>query len=206
MKKLYYLAVIATAILAVSCGTTKKAVPASKFTGDVLIEANPCEEYAMQKPAQRAAGMGQHFQETTAKNQAELQARATLARTLQTCIEATIKDYADGTTLFSADDVEGSSVTDQSALLNDRTEGMTKELIKGAVVVKESKYRTPNNQYKIYVCVEYNDDVAQMAEKVAKSFNELLTEDQKMRVKFNEQQFKMEMEAKMAAYKGITIE
>lgn len=192
-------------VFATSCGTTKKtASPIAN--GDVLIQTNLCEEYAMQKPAQRASGVGQHFQEITARNQAELQARATLARALQTCIEATIKDYADGTTLFSANDTEGASVSDQSALLNDRIEGMSKELIKGALVVKMEKYKTTNNQYKVYVCIEYSDEVAQMVGKVAKSFGEMLTEDQKLRVKFNELQFKTEMEKKMQEYKGVTMQ
>lgn len=130
MKKINILAFIAMVMIVTSitsCGTTKNGVSASKVTGDVLIEANPCEEYAMAKPAQRASGMGQHFQETTARNLAELQARAALARALQVCVEETIKDYGDGTTLFSANETESSSASDQSAMLNNRLEGMTKE-------------------------------------------------------------------------------
>ncbi len=206
MKKILLFAVIATAMMVTSCGTSKQATSMSKVTGDVLIESNPCEEYAMEKPAQRAVGVGQHFQEATAKNQAELQARAALAKALQTCIETTTKDYADDKTMFSADDVSGQSITDQTAILNDRTEAMSKELVKGASVAKVTKYRTPNNQYKVYVCVEYSEDVAQMAGKVSKSFGEMLSQDQKIRIDFNEQRFKKEMEQKMQEYKGTTMQ
>lgn len=206
MKTNFLLVIITTVMFATSCGSPKKAVSSSEVTGDVLIAMEPCEEYAMQKPAQRASGMGIHFQESTAKNMAELQARAALARALQSCIETTITNYADGTTLFSADKTQGTSVTDQSAAINDRAEGMANELIKGAVMVKISKYHTPNNQYKIYVCLEYQEDVAQMASKISKSFGEMLTQDQKLNVKFNEQQFKEEMEKKLKDYKGATMQ
>lgn len=196
---------MAVVAMAISCGTSKQATT-SAHPGEQLLANEPCEEYAMENPSKRGAGMGLHFQKTTARNQAEMQARAALAKNLQTCIETTIKDYADGATLFSADDKNGQSVTDQTASLNDRTAGMSKELIKAAPVVKMSTYMTKNNQYRVYVCVEYNESVPAMAAKIAKSFEEMLTQEQKTRIKFNELEFQKAQEKTFGDYKGVTMQ
>lgn len=173
---------------------------------DIAVALDPCIEYAMEEPAKRAYGTGVHFKESTATNLAQLNARANLARALQTCIETATEDYSGGTELFSADDKQGASVTDQTSNTDDREYGIAKELIKGAAIVKMSRYKTPNNQWKIIVCVEYQTSVAEMAAQVAKVYSEKLTSEQKARVKFDEQKFKEQMEKSLSGYKGATMQ
>lgn len=184
-----------------SCGSSKKAVSES---GKKLLADEPCQVYAMEKPAKRAAGTGTHFQESTARNLAELDARAQLARALQTCIETGTSSYAGKTDLFAADESSGKSVSDQSAKVNDRMSGLAKELIKGAVVAKMTRYKTTNNQYEVWVCLEYDEDAPKMAAKVAEAFNEKLTKEQKDRINFDEYLFKQEMEKALNNYQGVT--
>lgn len=206
MKKILYL-VIATMVVGgfTSCGS-QRAVSRKSLTGDIAIKDEPCEEYAMKKPTKRASGMGLHFQETTARNLAELNARAQLARALQTCIESASSSYSGGTTLFTVNEEGvGVSINDQSATVDDREASLAKELVQGAPVVKISKYKTPDNQFRVFVCVEYSEEVVEMAAKVAKVFNERLTPEQKMKVKFDEEMFRKKVEESFASYSGATM-
>lgn len=173
---------------------------------DIAVALDPCIEYAMEEPAKRASGTGVHFKEATATNLAQLNARANLARALQSCIETATERYGGGTELFSADDEQDASVTDESSNTDDREYGIAKELIKGAAIVKMSRYKTPKNQWKIIVCVEYQTSVAEMAAQVAKVYSEKLTPEQKARVKFDEQKFKEQMEKSLSGYKGATMQ
>ena len=211
MKKFTFLASIVLAMFMQSCGSSKQVATApisvvsqDQIQQDIEVALDPCEEYAMLAPSKRAAGTGVHFKETTATNLAQLNARANLAKALQQCVETATKNYADAKELFAADGESSSYVTDQSAGAADREAGWAKELIKGAPIVMKKKYKTSNNQWRIYVCVEYQESVAEMAAKITKVFNEKLTQEQKARIDFNEQKFKQEMQEAMGDYKGLT--
>lgn len=169
------------------------------------VADEPCDVYAMEDPARRASGSGEHYKESTATNLAQLNARANLARALQSHIEAGTSNYSGGTELFSADE-QSSSATDQNNNVNDREYAIAKEVVKGATIVKKSRYKTANNQWKIYVCVEYQASIAEMAAQIAKAYNEKLTPEQKDRVKFNEQRFQEEMEKSLNNYKSATMQ
>ena len=211
MKKFTFFASIALAMFMQSCGSSQQVATApvnvvsqNQVQQDIEVALNPCEEYSLKATSQRAVGTGVHFRETTADNLAQLNARANLAKALQQCVQAATKNYADGKELFAADGESSSYVTDQSAGVADSEAGWAKELIKGAPVVMKRKYKTPDNQWRIYVCVEYQESVAEMAAKITKVFNEKLTQEQKARIDFNEQKFKQEMQEAMGDYKGVT--
>lgn len=200
---------IAAGLLIQSCGGTKQVatttVPANQqMMQDVEVEVNACEEYAMKEPSKRAAGVGVHFSETTATNLAQLNARNNLARALQQCVKNASSYSANAKELFASDAVANAFVGDEEASSNDSEEGWAKELIKGAPIVMKKKYKTPNNRWRIYVCVEYQEGLAEMAGKVAQIFQEKLTPEQKARIDFNAEKFRAEMAKAMEGYKGVT--
>lgn len=216
MKKFTFLAALTFAALLSSCGGSKQTVYApiaattpvnnNQIPQNVAVASEPCDNYAFEAPAKRASGVGTHFKEATATNLAQLNARANLAKALQQCVETATKNYADAKELFSADEASSAYVTDQSVGAADREAGWAKELIKGAPVVKKTRYKTPNNQWEIHVCVEYQESVAEMAAEITKVFNEKLTQEQKARIDFNEQKFLQEMKEAMGDYKGATMQ
>lgn len=216
MKKFSVLGMIALAVLIQSCGGSKQVtyvpvattvpVDNNQISQNIAVASEPCDDYAFEAPAKRASGVGTHFKEVTATNLAQLNARANLARALQQCVETATKNYADAKELFSADEDSSAYVTDQSAGAGDREAGWAKELIKGAPIVKKTRYKTPNNQWEIHVCVEYQESVAEMAAKITKVFNEKLTQEQKARIDFNEKKFQEEMKEAMGDYKGATMQ
>lgn len=216
MNKFTFLAALTFAALLSSCGGSKQTVYApiaattpvnnNQIPQNVAVASEPCDDYAFEAPAKRASGVGTHFKEATATNLAQLNARANLAKALQQCVETATKNYADAKELFSADEASSAYVTDQSVGAADREAGWAKELIKGAPVVKKTRYKTPNNQWEIHVCVEYQESVAEMAAEITKVFNEKLTQEQKARIDFNEQKFLQEMKEAMGDYKGATMQ
>ncbi len=205
MKTIIYLATIALVFFTTSCGSTKQVSQVSNQQGKVAIEKDPCLVYKEEKPAQRGYGIGTHYKQMTARNFAELQARGDLARAIQNCIETTTSEYGESAGLYASDTEQGNIAEDQGGAGNDRISGMAKELIRGAIVSKTSIYQLPNKQYEVHVCVEYSESVSEIATKVAKSFSEMLTEEQKLRLKFNEQEFKKQQEKAFANYKGATM-
>ena len=195
-----------------SCGTPKNfqnqnAVmdqqQQNRVTQDVAVAADPCDEYAMLDPVKRASGIGTHFKEATATNLAQTNARANLAKALQTMIMAATKTYAGSHELFTADDTESASITDQSAKAEDFELSLAKGLVKGAPIVKKSRYKTPNNQWKIFVCVEMNASIAEIAAEVAKSYAEKLTPEQKTRIDFDAYKFEESLKEQFENYSGL---
>ena len=125
MQKSYVLAVLAGAFLFVACGSSKKTV-ASKTVNPYgkVVEAEPCIELYEQSPCNRAYGNGQHFKEATARNIAELQARAMFARKIESAILSATEDMGISMEKYAADDQSGQSVADQSGEANDLAMGM----------------------------------------------------------------------------------
>ena len=191
-----------------SCGSSKNYQSQnqnqqSSISQDVAVAADPCDEYAMLDPVKRASGIGTHFKEATATNIAQTNARANLAKALQTMIKAATKTYAGSHELFTADETESASITDQSGKTEDFELSLAKGLVKGAPIVKKSRYKTPNNQWKIFVCVEMNASIAEIAAEVAKSYAEKLTPEQKTRIDFDAYKFEESLKEEFENYSGL---
>lgn len=193
----------------VSCGSSKSAQNNAKsqqnqIIQDVAVAAEPCDEYAMSDPVRRASGNGVHFKEVTATNLAQLNARANLARALQSMIETATENYADGNDMFTAEEMGSASITDQSAKVKDWEKGVAKEIVKGAPIVKKSRYRTANNQWNIYVCVELKTSVAEIAARVTRAFEEAFSPEQKARISFDACKFEESMKEEFNNHLGAT--
>jgi gas vesicle protein len=204
MKKIYLLVILAAALM-VSCNSIKTTTAQKKAQADeVLLSLDACEEYALEKPAKRASGVGMHFKEEFATNFAQQQARANLAKALQTQIITATEMYGGSHELFSADATSSEAATDQSAKAEDNVMAFAKEIITGAPMVKKTRYKTANNQFKVYVCVEYSEEIAEMAEKVSKKVTERLSQAQKARIDWDQKKFEEKMKDVMGDYKGAT--
>ena len=193
----------------VSCGSSKNSQNSAKsqqnqVVQDVAVAAEPCDEYAMMNPVKRASGNGVHSKETTATNMAQLNARANLAKALQSMIEAATENYADGNDMFTAEEAESASITDQSAKVKDWEKGVAKEIVKGAPIVKKSRYRTANNQWNIYVCIELKASIAEMAAQVTRAFEEAFSPEQKARISFDACKFEESIKTEFKNNSGVT--
>jgi hypothetical protein len=193
MKKVFILA--ATAVVAgvmiTGCGSSKRVAQGT------VVEQNICEQMYEQKPATRAVGQGTHFKEQTARNIAEVQARAQFARAISAKIKTATSEEALGYDLYSGDVSSGNAVSDQGAKQNDFAQSIANETVNNTVVIKTYKLLLPNNQYNVWVCLEYQAGVSEMAAAVAKKVQQRIPDEQKMKMNFEFEQYRKRVEAEL---------
>jgi len=114
-----------------------------------VITSNSCEELQEEKPALRAIGKGTHEREQTAKNIAEMQARAQFARAIASKIET----------------VTIENVSGNSSEYKDFAKSVSEEIIKNTIIIKTCK-ELSDNKYDIWVCIEYQGDTDKMADEI----------------------------------------
>jgi hypothetical protein len=195
--KHFFIAVIAMAVCAglIACGSKKQSLQAT--TGQQAIEQDVCEKMQEEKPVERVVGIGEHFKEATARNVAEVQARAQFARAISSKIKASTAEDAGGHSLYAGDNTSGNSVQDQIAKINDFAQGIADEVVSNLVVIKTSKYILPNKQYKVYVCLEYQKGVAALATDIAKRVEQKISDEQKLKMNFEFEQYRKRIEEEL---------
>jgi hypothetical protein len=198
--KHFFIAVMATVVCAgmVACGSKKQSLQAT--TGQQAIEQDVCEKLQEEKPVERAVGIGEHFREATARNIAEAQARAQFARAISAKIKASTSEDAGGHSLYSGDNTSGNSVQDQIAKNNDFVQSIANEVVNNMVAIKTSKYILPNKQYKVYVCLEYQNGVAALATDIAKRVEQKISDEQKLKMNFEFEQYRKRIEEELEKY------
>ncbi len=197
MKKVFIFAataVVAGAIVA-GCGSSKQT---SSARGAVEIKLNACEEYALMSPATRAFGKGSHFEESAAREIAELEARAEFARKIATATTSAATTDRTSMTLYSGDTKSGDKVSDQATKISTFAEGIAKQMVSNTVIVKMTKFMLPNDQFEVWVCLEYKEGVAALAQNIANSMKQRISDDDKMKMNFEFDQYRKRVEAELA--------
>jgi hypothetical protein len=188
--KLAVMAIVASAVLS-ACGSSKVAkTPEQKaaFDRGVKLDKEECEELAMKESkAWRAAGNGVSAKEAFAKDIAELNAKARLARQLEEQINSLIRTFNQQHAAGKAQDLVGKDTG--------ITEGYADQLLSNVKVICSNTYVKEDGSYNVYVCVE-------MGEESLSRIHKKLTDDQKLSIDFAEHQFKQEMEKAKEDYRS----
>ncbi|GHT43440.1 hypothetical protein AGMMS49965_17210 [Bacteroidia bacterium] len=196
MKKKFIFA--ATAVIAgvmiTGCGSVK---PVAQAKGAQVLQSNVCQELQEASPSTRAVGQGTHFKEQTARNIAETQARAAFARALSSKIKTATSEETLGYDLYSGDGASGAAVSDQGAKQNDFAQSIANETISNTVVIKTYRELLPNNQYNVWVCLESQAGVADIAAKVAQKVQQRIPDEEKMKMNFEFDQYRKRVEAEL---------
>jgi hypothetical protein len=166
MKKFgLFLMMVVTLCVMSSCGSSKKTQSASSVYG-TKIESSECQKLAEQHPERRAWGEAVNFRLSFAKTLAEGQARAEMARVLNSAIKTASEesglDYSKG----ASNGEQGSYVNDEGSKANLNTSQIAEELVSNAVVIKTEQYQQSDKQYHVFVCLEYQDGVSKIVNKV----------------------------------------
>ncbi len=192
---------IALSIFAItSCGSSKKAV---KPFGE-KIEASESLTYALDAPkgVLRAFGEGVDTEYGYAYRFAVAQARDEMARILKTQVES-------GISLYRKTYAVGNTTREESKLNKDRM-GENEDLItsictssvSGAKAVKTNQYYNENNgEYTVHVCVEMDTEVV-LNNLDYDKIEQLISDDQRLEIDFNRDQFKKQLKADIEAYKN----
>jgi hypothetical protein len=150
-------------LLQVAESITKELIGKKAQGPSKVINSNACEELQEEKPTLRAVGKGTNVREQTAKNIAEMQARAQFARAIASKIQTVTSENAIAFDTYS----NGNTNTEQTTTAEDFAKSVAEEIIKNTVIIKTCKELRADNQYDIWVCLEYQGDIAKMANEIA---------------------------------------
>lgn len=201
------LAVAAMALSLSSCSTSKNVSPAQVSKAE---QRNPygeevfqtkSEKMATEAPGKRAYGKGVSFNESSARQLAETDARAQLSRALETAIVSASKAVGFDITQYSGSDSEGMAVTDGGMQQNTLSKSVSSNIISGAAVINTDKYYGKNRQYTVFVCLEYNGSVADIAKKVTEQIKQRVSDKDRAAIQQENRKFEEEVEKALEQYK-----
>lgn len=200
MKKNHLIVValsVAVLSLMTSCGTSLKTVSGEVNPYGKSVASEPCIELYEQNPSVRAYGQGQHFKEMTARNIAELQANAMFARKIEQAVISATEDLGISLSQYAADDKSGRSVTDQSAESKDLAASISQQVVRDAHVIKTSRYIGKNNQFTVFVCMEYGTDKDALVKDIEDKVKEKISADDRATLEKRHNEFRDKVYGKL---------
>ena len=188
---------VAVLSLMTSCGTSQKTVSGEVNPYGKSVASEPCIELYEQNPSVRAYGQGQHFKEMTARNIAELQANAMFARKIEQAVISATEDLGISLSQYAADDKSGRSVTDQSAESKDLAASISQQVVRDAHVIKTSRYIGKNNQFTVFVCMEYGTDKDALVKDIEDKVKEKISADDRATLEKRHNEFRDKVYGKL---------
>lgn len=162
------------------------------------IKLTAAEEYALKEPGKRAAGKGVSARESMAQQLAEMNARRQFSDALSAAILSACKEFGLQFTQYAGDDEEGMNIADEGSKATTLVKSISENVIKNTTVVKKNKFfKKKNRRYTIYVCLEYNGSVAEMAEEAAKSLKQKVSGDDRAKLEREMKDFEAEIEKQL---------
>ena len=180
------LLILAMGLVMAAC---KKKEEVQAPAGEVLINeycAGP--EYFSNDEFFRSNGLGESMDQATAKKKAFSNARADLASAINTTIQGTIDNYVNSREFNNREEVEERFEGLKREVLDQELTG-TKTICQKAVKVTDS------GNYKYYVAIELS------GQDLIGAMNERLSQDERLRIDYDYEQFKETFEREMEKLK-----
>ncbi len=180
------LLILAMGLVMAAC---KKKEEVQAPAGEVLINeycAGP--EYFSNDEFFRSNGLGESMDQATAKKKAFSNARADLASAINTTIQGTIDNYVNSREFNNREEVE------------ERFEGLTREVLDQELtgtktICQKAVKVTDSGNYKYYVAIELS------GQDLIGAMNERLSQDERLRIDYDYEQFKETFEREMEKLK-----
>lgn len=195
MRKLISISAGVIIVIFSSCGSQKPSTsqaPKSAINSAIgqAIPEEPCMALAEEAPTIRKYGNGTHFKESTARNIAEAQARAAFARSIASAITTGTEEIGVSLEKYAGDNESGSSVSDQSGESNDFVMSIAQEVVRNTHPIKTTRYLKSNNQYNVYVCLEYMGTENQMIEKAESALKDKISPEDRQKIEKRHDDFR----------------
>lgn len=204
MRKNIFMVAIATLVVC-SCGSSKKIGSSTSSYNTQLQEGQttasgvtrtkrakePCIALAQERDF-AAYGTATSYVERVAMEEARNMARQELGRMMKTAVEGATEDY-----LKNAG-ADGKSTAE--TLFDEVNNSFWAESVKNSKEIETSIYDMSDGQIQVYVCYEVraNFDVL---DKTAEVINNVLSNDKKLEIEFDKEQFKKKMASGLKEYK-----
>lgn len=162
------------------------------------MKLTEAESYALKKPGTRAAGKGVSSRESVAVQVARAQARAAFAEAISSAVNSALKISGFDVSQYVGDDEEGHEVSDGAEKTNTMIKSVSKQVIENTQVVKTNKfYNKKTRKYTVFVCLEYNGDIAKLSKEIANKVSQKISDEQRMKIDFELENFEKEIEKEL---------
>jgi len=98
---------------------------------------------------------------------------------------------------YAADDKSGRSVTDQSAESKDLAASISQQVVRDAHVIKTSRYIGKNNQFTVFVCMEYGTDKDALVKGIEDRVKENISADDRVTLEKRHNEFRDKVYGKL---------
>lgn len=186
MNKIFSFLFVAVLLCCASCSSHKASIEGQK------IEKSEQQKLAEAKPACRTWGEATQFNQSFAKTYAEGQARAEFARKLASMVQTASRQATDGADLAHSNGEESSQGHDQGITSNAFAQQVADGMVSGLTLISSDTYKLKDGQYHVFVCMEWQGSVDQMAQEMTKNYRKRVEQqvsDQdraKMEVRYQE--------------------
>ena len=157
------------------------------------IKKTETELYAEQAPGKRSAANGQAFTKEAAEQLARNNARAKFAEAIETAVISAAKTVYGETSAFSADEKNSEMGTDGGQKQSTFAQSVAQQVIANTNVVKTQTFRAKNNRYTVFVCLEYNGEVSELAANIAQQVKQRVSDKERNRIESDLQKFEEEV-------------
>ena len=162
------------------------------------MKLTEAESYALKKPGTRAAGKGVSSRESVAVQVARTQARAAFAEAISSAVNSALKISGFDVSQYAGDDEEGHEVSDGAEKTNTMIKSVSKQVIENTQVVKTNTFfNKKTRKYTVFVCLEYNGDIAKLSKEVANKVSQKISDEQRMKIDFELENFEKEIEKEL---------
>ena len=198
MKKiLFSFATVAMMFGLYSCGGgTAKTVVAENPNGQE-IGLTRSEAITFQAPGKRAFGKGVSFDESTARQLAELDARTAFSNALDAAIVSAAKKASVEITQYAGGNNDGRSNTDGGGKINTLSSSISANIIRNTSVIMMDKFFGMDRQYTIYVCLEYQGSPSDIAKEAAEQVKQGVSDADREKIQRELDSFQKEIENKL---------
>lgn len=205
MNKITKILLAATMILPMltSCSSSKKV---TAVADEVEIKQSRCEKLAYEKPVLRAWGEGTYSDQSTAFRLAQNAARNNFASNIETMVENATDQETVAYKKFNSNGTESSQSSDQGSKVNDLARSISSQLLKGIGVIDSETRKTKDNQYHIYVCVEYNGSITELASKMKNAaesaIGQQVSDEERAKINIELEDFRKRIEEQLNHLRG----
>lgn len=202
LSKLLFLSVLAVSLFLTSCGSSKSAQGGVNPYGEA-VAVDICQTMAEESPQTRAFGQAEHFNMSTARNLAAMEARAEFSSRVGTAIKAALgKATLQDAQSYATEDA-GAKVFDGLGVSVESIESLSKNLISNTMIIKTSSYyNSKNKMYHVFVCVEYADGIDGMKKSIVNSINQQIPDEKKAELEFRIDEFEKGIEEELGKMVG----
>ena len=193
---------IATMLVLNSCGSSKKVPQASKSEMEnpygTEVFKTEAEQYAEAMPGKRAYGKGISASESAARQLAEADARAQFSRSIDAAIISAAKSIGFDITQYAGGDNEGMNATDGGQQQNTLVESISSNIIANTAVVKQNKYFGKDRKYTVFVCLEYNGSIGEIAQKASQQIKQRISDSDREKIQKENDKFEEEVKKSLS--------